>query len=101
MTTDYSFAKKADREDSLKSFRKLFYVPKVENKEVIYFCGNSLGLQPKAIKNAVNQELDDWARLAVDGHMKAKNPWASYQELLTKTTAALVGAKPVEVATMN
>jgi len=95
------FAKEQDQKDPLKKFKNEFYFPKLNGKEVLYFCGNSLGLQPKSVKPAVEQELNDWAELAVEGHVHAKNPWAMYQKLLTKSTAALVGAKPIEVTTMN
>lgn len=86
-----------DDADPLRRFKELFHVPPNQ----IYFCGNSLGLQPKPVKDAIDQELNDWALLAVDGHVHAKNPWVSYHHLLTKNTCKLVGAKPVEVTTMN
>ena len=43
------------------------------DKPVIYFTGNSLGLQPKGAAAALKQELDDWARFGVEGHFQAKN----------------------------
>ena len=52
-------------------------------------------------KSYINQELEDWANLGVEGHTDGKNPWLSYHEFLTETTAKLVGAKPIEVVTMN
>src|SRR5438105_4522966 len=67
----------------------------------LYFAGHSLGLQPRRAREYVLQELDDWARLGVEGHFAARNPWVSYHELLTASTARLVGALPHEVVVMN
>lgn len=96
------FAKKLDAEDLLKHYRDRFFIPQAKDgRESIYFCGNSLGLQPKSVRAYVEQELEDWRRLGVDGHFHARNPWMPYHELLTGQTARLVGAKPVEVVVMN
>lgn len=96
------FASLLDEKDPLKNFRNKFYIPKTKDgKEVIYLCGNSLGLQPKTARDYIEQELKDWAELAVEGHFKAKNPWMSYHELLTEQMAEIVGAKPTEVIVMN
>jgi kynureninase len=97
----FDFAKKLDAEDPLNSFRDKFFIPELGGKQVIYFAGNSLGLEPRSVKTLIEQELNDWARLAVDGHTNAKNPWAFYHKQLIKATAAIVGAKPVEVTVMN
>jgi len=97
-----SFAEKMDEQDSLKNFRERFYVPKQPNgKDVIYFTGNSLGLQPKTVRSYVEQELKDWETLGVEGHFKAKNPWLPYHEYLTAQMASIVGAKPIETVVMN
>jgi kynureninase len=103
MTYDNSpaFAKAQDAADPLKKFRERFYVPQFKGEDVIYFTGNSLGLQPKTTKEYIGQELKDWAEFGVEGHFHAKNPWFSYHEFLTEKTARLVGAKPVEVVMMN
>ncbi|MFK7833105.1 MAG: kynureninase [Winogradskyella sp.] len=96
------YAKEQDTLDELASYRQQFHIPKDKNgKELIYLCGNSLGLQPKSTKTYINQELEDWANLGVDGHTHGKNPWLGYHEFLTESTAKLVGAKPIEVVTMN
>ncbi len=95
------FAKKLDREDTLRSYRNKFLIPKINNKQSIYLIGNSLGLQPKITKQFINQELDDWARLGGEGHVHARNPWLYHHKLPKKTLAALVGAKPSEVVAMN
>lgn len=97
-----SFARKTDEQDSLKIFRAKFYIPKQPNGEdVIYFTGNSLGLQPKTTRDYIEQELKDWAMLGVEGHTKAKNPWLPYHEFLTEQMAEIVGARAVETVVMN
>ena len=91
-----------DQNDELKSYRDSFHFPVDSNgNKMLYFTGNSLGLQPKTTKAAVEQELDDWANFAVEGHFKAKNPWMPYHEFLTNDMAEIVGAKPEEVVIMN
>jgi kynureninase len=96
------FAKQLDAQDSLHVFREKFHLPANRSGEpLIYFAGNSLGLMPKTAKQAVDQELDDWAKLGVDAHLEAKTPWYTYHESLREPTARIVGAKPVEVICMN
>jgi len=96
------YAKAQDQKDPLANYRKKFHIPKnADGKEWLYFTGNSLGLQPKQTKNHIQQELDDWAKLGVEGHFEAKNPWMPYHEFLTETMAEIVGAKPIEVVIMN
>lgn len=95
------FALHCDIEDSLAEYRFKFHMPKHNGEDVLYFTGNSLGLQPKSTRDAINHELDDWARLGVEGHFHAAKPWMPYHEFLTEKTARLVGAKPFEVVCMN
>ena len=96
------FAKGLDQQDKIAHYRDQFHIPKDKNgNEWIYMCGNSLGLQPKSTKNYINQELEDWAKFGVEGHFEAKNPWMPYHEFLTESMAKVVGAKPIEVVTMN
>jgi kynureninase len=90
-------ARALDARDPLRRFRSRFHVP----KGVVYLCGNSLGLQPIAARKYVDRELSDWARLGVEGHHKKDGPWVSYHELVTSSSARLVGAKPAEVVVMN
>jgi kynureninase len=100
--TSIDFAIQQDKLDPLASFRSKFYIPKhTDGTDTLYFCGNSLGLQPKTVKSYIDQELKDWAELGVEGHVHGKNPWLSYHELLTDTMAEIVGAKPIEVVVMN
>jgi len=96
-----NFARKLDKADPLKSFRKKFHLPRIGGKQTFYFTGNSLGLQPKSTKSLLNQELSDWATLGVEGHFHARHPWLYYHKYSKKTLAGLVGAKPLEVVAMN
>lgn len=95
------FAQNLDENDELKSFRNQFYIPIIHNKEVIYFCGNSLGLQPKSTEKYIYQELDDWKKLGVEGHFHGKRPWFHYHKFLQEKAAKIVGAKKDEVVIMN
>lgn len=105
-STDKKFAIELDKNDPLKDFRQRFFIPTNGQKdgvkkEQIYFCGNSLGLQPKTVRAYVEQELKDWELMGIEGVIGAKNPWLPYHEFLTKQTAHLVGAKESEVVNMN
>lgn len=82
-------------------FRDQFHIPKINGKDSIYLCGNSLGLQPKRVKEYVNEELEDWATLGVEGHLHARHPWLPYHEFLTQSMSRLVGAYESEVVVMN
>ena len=96
------FALSLDENDNLRKYRNQFHIPLQENgKEHIYFCGNSLGLQPKKTKEFIDQEINDWAKLGVEGHINAINPWLPYHEFLSQSYARLVGAKAIEVVAMN
>jgi kynureninase len=96
-----AFAKKLDRKDPLKGYRKKFLIPKHNGKPVIYFTGNSLGLQPVTAKKYISEELADWANQGVEGHLHSRRPWLFYHKFFKKTLAALAGAKPIEVTAMN
>src|SRR5437879_2746912 len=101
-SADEDFAKQLDTEDPVRGFREKFHLPLgKDGKPLIYFAGNSLGLMPKAARQVVGQEVDDWAKLGVDAHLEAKTPWYTYHETLREPTARMVGAKPVEVICMN
>lgn len=101
-SADMSFAEEMDKKDKLAKYRSLFHIPKTkEGKDCIYFCGNSLGLQPVSTAVAVMQELEDWKNLGVEGHFHGKHPWMPYHEFLTKQAAHVVGALPSEVVMMN
>lgn len=95
------FAQSLDAQDALKSYRNEFIFPKVNGKQVIYFTGNSLGLQPKRTKQYVDEIMADWANLAVEGHFYADKPWWDYHERFAAPLSEIVGAKPTEVTVMN
>ena len=97
-----AFAQQCDKKDPLSSFRKEFLLPTdTKGNELIYLCGNSLGLQPLKTKDYIQQELHDWGKHGVEGHTDAKKPWLPYHEFLTQNMADIVGAKPSEVVVMN
>ncbi len=95
------FAKESDNYDSLKHFREKFFIPQHNGKDCIYFTGNSLGLQTKTTAKYVQQELDDWAKLGVEGHFQANKPWMPYHEIFPKQLTKIVGCKDHEVIVMN
>ncbi len=99
---DLDFALEQDQKDPLAHFRGRFHFPETKTgKPFIYFCGNSLGLQPDTAEQYIKEELDAWKKLGVDGHLKGKRPWLTYHELLTHYSAKLVGALDREVVVMN
>lgn len=98
---DLSFAQSLDANDALAPLRQRFLFPQHEGKPVLYFTGNSLGLQPKGVKDALIQECDDWAKYGVEGHFLAKNQWYGYHEAFAHGAAKLVGAQEHEVVMMN
>ena len=101
-SADEQFALQLDSEDALRHFRQKFHLPLGrDDKPLIYFAGNSLGLMPKAARAIVEEELDNWAKLGVDAHHAAGTPWYTYHEALREPTSRLVGAKPLEVICMN
>ena len=95
------FAKKLDSQDPLNKYQDEFIFPKVNGKKVIYFTGNSLGLQPKRTKAYVDEVMNDWANLAVEGHFYAQKPWWDYHERFANPLSKIVGALPTEVTVMN
>ena len=99
--TDQACATELDRADGLAGFRSRFHMPQHVGKDEIYLCGNSLGLQPKDTARYVQEELEDWQRLAVRAHFDGRRPWMPYHELFAERTARLVGALPLEVVNMN
>ncbi len=95
------YAQQLDQQDALASYRNQFHIPEINGVQQLYFCGNSLGLQPKSTRAALQQELDDWATFGVEGHFHAKHPWMPYHTELRDLLAECVGAKPIEVVAMN
>ena len=99
---DEAFARELDAADPLAKYREQFHIPAgPDGDPVIYFCGNSMGLQPRSARAAVEQELDDWARLAVAAHLEGRTPWYSYHEVFDEPAARLVGGRTGEAVLMN
>ncbi|MEO6264023.1 MAG: kynureninase [Luteimonas sp.] len=96
-----SYVQQQDAADPLRGLRDEFHIPLHGGAEQAYFCGNSLGLQPKAARALVEEVLDKWARDAVEGHFREPAPWMPYHELVREPLAAVVGAQPAEVVAMN
>lgn len=99
--TTLEYAQTQDQMDTLFPFRERFLFPQHNGEDVRYFCGNSLGLQPKSVEYLMNRELRDWARHGVEGHFRAANPWFSYHHIFSERLAKIVGAKKDEVVAMN
>ena len=95
------WAQSQDVADALASYRDEFLIPQHDGNEIAYFCGNSLGLQPRSTRAAVVEELDAWAELGVEGHFRAARPWLTFHETLRDGLAEVVGAMPSEVVAMN
>lgn len=96
-----AFATARDQQDGLAGFKSRFHFPQHAGKDAIYFCGNSLGLQPRSVAAAIQQELEDWQNMAVEGYFRAKNPWLFYQYNFSETLAEMMGSSPDEVTVMN
>ena len=96
-----NYAQAQDANDPLPTLRGEFHIPLHDDREQAYFCGNSLGLQPKGARAMVEEVLDKWARDAVEGHFREPAPWMPYHELVREPLARLVGAHPSEVVAMN
>jgi len=106
-------ARARDAADPLAAFRNEFLIPRHHGDrqrvaaaapagdQQVYFCGNSLGLQPRATRDALNTELDAWAEHAVEGHFRGVHPWMPYHAFVRDHLAELVGAEPGEVVAMN
>jgi kynureninase len=95
-------ARVLDAADPLRSFRDAFTLPHgADGHPLVYLCGHSLGLAPDGARTLVNEELDDWDRLAVLGHHAGRRAWISYAEQLQDGLARLTGSSPGEVVAMN
>ncbi|HLW19900.1 MAG TPA: kynureninase [Cyclobacteriaceae bacterium] len=95
------FARKMDEDDPLKDFSDHFFYPKIDGGKAIYFCGNSLGLQPKLVQRYLQMELDAWAEKGVEGHFAGKSPWLDARLRSKPILAAILGAKEQEVVAMG
>jgi kynureninase len=108
-------ARALDDADELGPFRREFELPRERGRTLIYLCGHSLGLMPRAVRRVVAAELDRWASLGVDGHFSDSRPargrarpardghpgWLDYHAQFAPRLAELVGAYRDEVVAMN
>jgi kynureninase len=95
-------ARERDAADPLRGMRARFALPLDERgAPLVYLAGHSLGLQPLAARERVLEELDAWARLAVEAHEHGARPWVPYHENLAAGLAMLAGAGGGEVVAMN
>ncbi|KAK0671337.1 pyridoxal phosphate-dependent transferase [Cercophora samala] len=119
------YAQSLDREDKLGHLRTEFNIPTrtslkkkalngvspgendIEEEKSIYFVGNSLGAQPKAVRKALESQLETWSSIGVNGHFTAleNSPLSSWQDLAescARKSVDLVGAAiPEEIIYMN
>ena len=96
-----SYAESLDNSDNLSGFRERFYLPLHNGEPCVYFCGNSLGLQPKSLSTYVDKDLNQWKDLGVEGHFKSETPWLTAHKPLAPSIAKIVGALESEVVAMN
>ena len=97
-----AYAQYLDKNDPLRDYRNRFHIPKVNGKDSYYFTGNSLGLQPKTARAYIEDEMKGWETLGVEGHFaSSKRPWMEYHKFSKDVLARIVGAKPIEVVSMN
>jgi kynureninase len=96
-------ARALDAADELAPLRRQFELPKDRGRTLTYLCGHSLGLMPRQARRDVARELDDWAKLGVEGHYAddARSGWLDYHERFSAVLAALAGARRDEVIAMN
>lgn len=100
-TNDISYALNADAADPIAHLKKEFHFPKKDGNDVIYFCGNSLGLQPRNAEAAIQTELSTWRDIAVGGYFGGTNPWLYYHQYTTPTLSKIMGCKQEEITVMN
>ena len=96
-----AYAQQQDQRDSLRAFRDQFLIPEKDGKTLTYLCGNSLGLQPKSARQALDRELNVWQNHGVEGWFEGEEPWLYYHKYCNETLADVVGALPSEVCPMN
>jgi kynureninase len=91
-----------DAADILGAYRRQFELPRSSSGQpLLYLCGHSLGLAPRAALDYVSEELADWAQLGVSGHHTANRPWIDYAQNFTKGLQHVTGALASEVVAMN
>ncbi len=95
------YAQDKDFRDPLKAMRSEYHIPQHAGKDAIYFCGNSLGLQPKVAQTYIQGQLDAWKNQGVEGHFEGDDPWVKYHQKFKSPLSKMVGARELEVTCMN
>lgn len=96
------FALRADEHDGLREFTDAYHIPVGPDGEaLIYFSGNSLGLQAKGAETLVREVMCAWRERAVNAHSEGDSPWLYYCDSLDENMARIVGAETSEVVLMN
>ena len=101
MQNTRDFALACDQNDTLNYLRKEFIFPQFNGRDVLYFTGNSLGLQPKVSQSYVDEVMNAWGELAVEGHFNGDRPWWEYHEKLVPTLSKIMGCQQEELTVMN
>ena len=87
-----SYAQELDANDPFASYRDEFYL-----LPSIYLDGNSLGLMSRRAESSLQELIDSWKALGIEGWTTGKHPWFFLSEKLGEMSAPLVGADPDEV----
>lgn len=101
MNLEQLYQPSLDTGDPLAGFREKFLIPSHTTGQQVYLLGNSLGLQPRALKSHLNEVLEQWEAHGVEAFFLGDKPWLDFHDRLKGTMASLVGAKPDEISIMN
>ncbi|WP_128544176.1 kynureninase [Larkinella soli] len=97
-----AFARELDQTDPLRSFRDRFHLPAPDGRPLIYFCGNSLGLQPKTAGPVLEKEMAIWRNHGVEGWFEGgETSWYTLHRQCKDPLARIVGGRLSEVCPMN
>jgi kynureninase len=99
--TSLSFAQVLDSKDTIASMANEFIFPEINHKKAIYFCGNSLGLQPTQAQADISEVMTAWSALGIEGFSKGTHPWMNYQNEISRLLMPIIGAEEAEVTAMN
>jgi len=94
-------ALKMDSQDDISWVKNQFEYGKGDTSDKIYFCGNSLGLQHKSVRERINKHLDQWKNSAVESHFSGDYPWIKIQDDIKFILKDLLGCDTSELAIMN
>ena len=94
-------ALKMDSQDDISWVKNQFEYGRGDTSDKIYFCGNSLGLQHKSVRERINKHLDQWKNSAVESHFSGDYPWIKIQDDIKLILKDLLGCDTSELAIMN